>query len=202
VARPQENGTCESAHGHLKRRIQQHLLLRESRDFASEAEYDAFLIGALESANELRRARVSVLPDDRELMVTVGNNSTIRLRKQVYSVPSRLIGAKLLARIYENRVVLPESRTLSSLDESLLPLKVRRALPSLIEGCFVDRAVNVLALGMPGRGRHTSSPRWGGNSFCVIPSGCSPARLQTGRAVAGRQARSTVGGGTQKTRPL
>jgi hypothetical protein len=39
-------------------------------------------------------------------MATVGNNSTIRLRKQVYSVPSRLIGVKLLARIYENRIVL------------------------------------------------------------------------------------------------
>jgi len=28
VARPQENGSCESAHGHLKRPIKQHLLLR------------------------------------------------------------------------------------------------------------------------------------------------------------------------------
>jgi transposase len=118
VARPQENGSCESAHGHLKRRIQQHLLLRGSRDFASEAEYEQFLIGVLEKANALRSGRVSEelavmretsvadLPDYRELMVVVGNNSTIRLRKQVYSVPSRLIGAKLLARIYENRIVL------------------------------------------------------------------------------------------------
>ena len=118
VARPQENGCCESAHGHLKRRIKQHLLLRGSRDFASEEEYDLFLIGVLESANQLRTQRVTEelaamrettvadLPDYREVMVTVGNNSTIRLRKQVYSVPSRLIGSKLLARIYENRIVL------------------------------------------------------------------------------------------------
>ena len=54
MARPQENGNCESAHGHLKRRIKQHLLLRGSRDFASEEEYDLFLIGVLESANRLR----------------------------------------------------------------------------------------------------------------------------------------------------
>lgn len=118
VARPQENGSCESAHGHLKRRILQHLLLRGSRDFDSEQEYDHFLIGVLESANRLRSERVSEemaamretavadLPDYRELMVTVGSNSTVRLRKQVYSVPSRLIGAKLVARIYENRIVL------------------------------------------------------------------------------------------------
>jgi DNA replication protein DnaC len=48
---------------------------------------------------------------------------------------------------------LPETKTLSSLDESLLPVKVRRQLPSLIEGGFVDRAVNVLAFGLPGRGK-------------------------------------------------
>lgn len=118
VGRPQENGSCESSHGHLKRRIRQHLLLRGSRDFASEEDYDRFLIGVLESANRLRAARLAEelatmserafgdLADYRELMVTVGNNSTIRLRKMRYSVPSRLIGAKLLARIYENRIVL------------------------------------------------------------------------------------------------
>lgn len=118
VGRPQENGDCESANGHLKRRIRQHLLLRGSRDFASEEEYDRFLIGVLESANRLRTKRlgeelaamretaVADLPDYREVMVSVGNNSTIRVRKQSYSVPSRLIGTKLLARIYENRIVL------------------------------------------------------------------------------------------------
>jgi len=118
VGRPQENGSCESSHGHLKRRITQHLLLRGSRDFASEEEYDIFLIGVLESANKQRTARLTEelaamstkviedLADYRELMVTVGNNSTIRVRKLVYSVPSRLIGVKLLARIYENRIVL------------------------------------------------------------------------------------------------
>ena len=117
---PQENGDCESSHRHLKRRIHQHLLLRGSRDFASEEEYDRFLIGVLESSNKLRihhlkeelaamrEMRVEPLPDYREMMVSVGNNSTIRLRKMVYSVPSRLIGAKLLARIYEDRIVLLE----------------------------------------------------------------------------------------------
>jgi transposase len=118
VGRPQENGDCESANGHLKRRIRQHLLLRGSRDFSNEEEYDRFLIGVLESANRLRTKRlgeelaamretaIADLPDYREVMVSVGNNSTIRLRKQCYSVPSRLIGTKLVARIYENRIVL------------------------------------------------------------------------------------------------
>jgi DNA replication protein DnaC len=48
---------------------------------------------------------------------------------------------------------LPETKTLGSLDDALLPAKVRRQLPALIEGGFVDRAVNVLAFGLPGRGK-------------------------------------------------
>lgn len=118
VARPQENGCCESAHGHLKRRIVQHLLLRGSRDFESAEAYDRFLIGVLEAANTQRTARLgeelavmregptTALPDYHEMMVTVQNNSTIRLRKQVYSVPARLIGQKLLARQTETHIHL------------------------------------------------------------------------------------------------
>jgi transposase len=120
VGRPQENGSCESAHGHLKRRMVQHLLLRGSRDFESEEKYDEFLSSVLMSANERRgeklakelsamRAKPVVeLPDFKEVMVSVSNNSTIRVRKLVYSVPSRLIGVKLLARIYENEIFLLE----------------------------------------------------------------------------------------------
>ena len=48
---------------------------------------------------------------------------------------------------------LPEGKTLSSLDEALLPPKVRRQLSALIEGSFVERSINVLAFGLPGRGK-------------------------------------------------
>ncbi len=48
---------------------------------------------------------------------------------------------------------LPETKTLSTLDEALLPAKVRRQLPALIEGSFVERSVNLLAFGLPGRGK-------------------------------------------------
>ncbi len=118
VGRPQENGSCESSHGHLKRRIKQHLLIRGSADFKSEAEYDAFLVKVLEAAN-LKRAKrlgeelaampekqIADLADYRELMVSVRNDSTIRVNKMVYSVPCRLIGVKLLAQIGENGIVL------------------------------------------------------------------------------------------------
>ena len=130
VGRPQENGSCESSHGHLKRRIRQHLLLRGSGDFVSEEEYDGFLIKVLESANLRRTKRlgeelaamsgtvIGDLPDYRELMVSVRNDSTIRINKMVYSVPSRLIGVKLLARIHESRIVLLEG----PLEVAQLPL--------------------------------------------------------------------------------
>jgi hypothetical protein len=49
---------------------------------------------------------IADLADYRELMVSVRNDSTIRVNKMVYSVPCRLIGVKLLARIGENEIAL------------------------------------------------------------------------------------------------
>jgi DNA replication protein DnaC len=48
---------------------------------------------------------------------------------------------------------LPEGKTLGSVDEHLWAAKTRRALPALLEGPFVGRADNVIALGLPGRGK-------------------------------------------------
>jgi len=48
---------------------------------------------------------------------------------------------------------LPPGKTLAALDQEKLPVKVRRQLPALIEGGFVDRAENLLAFGLPGRGK-------------------------------------------------
>ena len=48
---------------------------------------------------------------------------------------------------------LPDGKTLGNLDDKLLPAKVRRLLPSLMDGGFVERAENVLAFGLPGRGK-------------------------------------------------
>jgi DNA replication protein DnaC len=44
-------------------------------------------------------------------------------------------------------------KTLSTLERSKLPAKVQRALPSLCEGAFLERGDNVLAFGLPGRGK-------------------------------------------------
>jgi DNA replication protein DnaC len=48
---------------------------------------------------------------------------------------------------------LAHDKTLSTLDLSRLPAPVRRSVPTLCEGGFVDRAENLLAFGLPGRGK-------------------------------------------------
>ncbi|MGH8335756.1 MAG: ATP-binding protein, partial [Gammaproteobacteria bacterium] len=42
---------------------------------------------------------------------------------------------------------LPGGKTLGSLEETKLPAKVRRVLPGLLDGGFVTRSENVIALG-------------------------------------------------------
>ena len=48
---------------------------------------------------------------------------------------------------------LPVGKTLATLDQAVLPIKVRRQLPALMEGGFVDLGENLLAFGLPGRGK-------------------------------------------------
>jgi len=48
---------------------------------------------------------------------------------------------------------LPEGKTLATLEESRLSAATRRQLVELCEGHFAERAVNVLAFGLPGRGK-------------------------------------------------
>ena len=51
------------------------------------------------------------------------------------------------------RSCLPEGKSLATLDQKMLPVKIRRQLPTLCEGGFVERAENVLAFGLPGTGK-------------------------------------------------
>jgi transposase len=123
---PNENGDVESANGHLKRRLNQHLLLRGSREFASEAAYDAFLGQVLDQANARRAKAVGrelavmrPLPPTRlseyeEVYCTVSKYSTIRVKKVGYSVPARLIGQELKAEVSENEIKIYVGRELLS----------------------------------------------------------------------------------------
>jgi len=109
---PHENGDCESLHGHLKTAIDQALLLRGSRDFASRKEYQAFLDSVFQKKNAGRTQRfeeerealgalpAKPLPFFGTVEVTVRNSSTICVRQNTYSVPSRLIGEEVTVRVF------------------------------------------------------------------------------------------------------
>ena len=113
-----ENGSVESAHGHLKRAIEQALLLRGSRDFDDLAAYRAFIAEIVSRHNARHRARIDAeravlgpLPVQRtadfeleRVQVTVHSGFT--LRKVFYSVPSRLIGHTLRVHLYDDRLEL------------------------------------------------------------------------------------------------
>jgi hypothetical protein len=121
---PNENGDVESMNGHLKRRLRQHLLLRGSRDFACEADYERFLHEVLERGNRRRQEKLAVelavmkaLPPTRlseydEVVCRVSTGSTIRVKKVGYSVPARLIGQEVKVEIYERALKLYSGREL------------------------------------------------------------------------------------------
>jgi len=48
---------------------------------------------------------------------------------------------------------LPPDKTLRMLDLARMPTKVKRMLPALCEGAFLEKGENVLAFGLPGRGK-------------------------------------------------
>ncbi len=48
---------------------------------------------------------------------------------------------------------LPVEKTLATFDQERLPLRLRRLLPQLCNGEFVDRTENILVFGLPGRGK-------------------------------------------------
>lgn len=110
---PHEHGDVESQNRHLKRRLQQHLLLRGSRDFASLEAYDQFVEGVVRAANAKRQKRLAEelacmrplpmgrLAEYREYQPVVSSQSLIRVKKNAYSVPSRLIGHTLRVELYE-----------------------------------------------------------------------------------------------------
>ncbi len=111
-----ENGDVEQRHHRFKRTLEQSLLLRGSRDFNSLEEYTKYLRKLFKQLNAGRMKRfkkelevLSPLPhmricDYTEFTVKVGPSSTIRVKKNTYSVHSRLIGERVLVRLYADNL--------------------------------------------------------------------------------------------------
>ncbi len=75
-----EKGDVEQSHHRFKEAVDQALRVRGSREFASRAAYERFLHDLVFKRNQTRAA-------------------TFHLDSNVYSVPSRLIGTKVLIRV-------------------------------------------------------------------------------------------------------
>ena len=96
----------------FKRALDQALMLRGSRDFTDRSAYEAFLNPLYAQLNAGRHERlqeelavINPLPDlplnaFLKLMVRVSQASTIHVRNNTYSVPSRLIGEQVQVRLY------------------------------------------------------------------------------------------------------
>jgi hypothetical protein len=59
IGESHQNGDVEALNGALKRRLEQHLLLRGSRDFDRIEDYQAWIDGVLAQANGLRQKRLA-----------------------------------------------------------------------------------------------------------------------------------------------
>lgn len=106
-----ENGDVESSHRHLKEAVNQALLLRGSREFESREAYAKFLVELLRQRNAGRQSRLweeqavlRPLPARRyegwrRVRARVGVGSTLKVDRNTYSVPSRLIGEVVEVRI-------------------------------------------------------------------------------------------------------
>jgi len=111
-----ENGSIESPHGHIKRRIQQALLLRNSCDFGSLVAYQVFIDTVVNQHNRrnakamvIEREKLQALPCDKtmdytEVCATVSGSSTIDVRRVTYTVPSPLQNEVLRIRLYHDRL--------------------------------------------------------------------------------------------------
>ena len=71
---------------------------------------------------------------------------------------------------------LPAGKTWDTLDRTRLPIKLQQQLDELATGAFLDRAVNVLAFGLPGTGKTHAMAALGhrlieqGHSVAFVPT--------------------------------
>ena len=111
-----ENGSIESAHGHLKQALTDALLLRGACDFPDLDAYRAFVDAIVGRRNAnlakpiaLEKAALVPLPrarttDFEEKVIPVTSSGGFILRRVFYTVPSRLIGHRLRVRIFDDRL--------------------------------------------------------------------------------------------------
>jgi hypothetical protein len=114
IGKSEQNGDVEALNGALKRRLNQHLLLRGSREFPTVEAWEAWAQDICRTTNArrprfseevvtMRPLRASVFPEFDEIRTRVTPESTLVVKRNTYSVPPRLIGEQVRVRLYEMR---------------------------------------------------------------------------------------------------
>ena len=116
LGKSHENGSIESAHGHFKNRIRQALILRNSKDFSSISQYQKFIDKIISKHNKryhslfieekkfLMELPQNKIEDFTVLHVKSTSCSTINIRNVTYSIPSKLIGQKLVIHLFDSKI--------------------------------------------------------------------------------------------------
>lgn len=114
--RAHENGVAEQAHRRLKALVAQALVVRSHTDFATLAAYEAFVRDAVDRGSRAGAERVAAeraalrplpstaIPSYTIYLPVVRRWSTIRVAHRTYSVPARLMGHTVEARVDANHV--------------------------------------------------------------------------------------------------
>jgi Mu transposase, C-terminal domain len=117
VGEAHENGVVEQAHRRTKSMLAQAMLLRGSGNFSNVAEYQQWLRTVVERehnsqlgerlAEERRHLRplpAAPIPAYTRLSARVRRWSTITVQGHIYSLPSRLIGERVMVRVYAEQL--------------------------------------------------------------------------------------------------
>lgn len=116
VGAKEQNGDVEASNGAIKRRLEQQLLLRGSREFESVQAWQDFIDEVMRKANKAKHTRVeqelalmreldvAKLVEYTEERLFVSEHSTIRVKSCIYSVPSRLIREQVKVRVYHDKI--------------------------------------------------------------------------------------------------
>ena len=116
VGQKEQNGDIEAANGALKRELEQRLLIRGNWNFANVKELEDWIQEVMTKRNHLRRERFVIemkkmrqldlkrIAEYDEIRCRVTGGSTISVKKNSYSVPSRLIDERVQVRISERSI--------------------------------------------------------------------------------------------------
>jgi len=103
----------------------------------------------------LRSLHLPSMVREHEALSKTAERSSWSFTRYLHALVELEISDRAQRRVERNlkRSNLPGDKTLATLDQQRFPVKVRRQLGQLLEGDFIRQTENLLAFGLPGRGK-------------------------------------------------